>query len=125
MNFAETCNRIFWNTTQYYHRFDQVDAPLENPYSEGSIEYYLCLKNWIDVVQWHLEDIIRNPEIDPEEALAIKRRIDKSNQERTDLVEMIDDYFFTKVCQRRGKSGCNHQYGKSGLGHRPSVDSCR
>ena len=93
MNFAETCNRIFWNTTQYYHRFDQFDAPLENPYSEGSIEYYLCLKNWIDVVQWHLEDIIRNPEIDPEEALAIKRRIDKSNQERTDLVEMIDDYF--------------------------------
>ena len=51
MNFAETCNRIFWNTTQYYHRFDQVDAPLENPYSKGSIEYYLCLKNWIDVVQ--------------------------------------------------------------------------
>ena len=92
MNFAETCNRIFWNTTQYYHRFDQVDAP----YSEGSIEYYLCLKNWIDVVQWHLEDIIRNPEIDPEEALAIKRRIDKSNQERTDLVEMIDDYFLQK-----------------------------
>ena len=96
MNFAETCNRIFWNTTQYYHRFDQIDAPLENPYSEGSIEYYLCLKNWIDVVQWHLEDIIRNPEIDPEEALAIKRRIDKSNQERTDLVEMIDDYFLQK-----------------------------
>lgn len=96
MNFAETCNRIFWNTTQYYHRFDQVDAPLENPYLEGSIEYYLCLKNWIDVVQWHLEDIIRNPEIDPEEALAIKRRIDKSNQERTDLVEMIDDYFLQK-----------------------------
>ena len=96
MNFAETCNRIFWNTTQYYHRFDQVDAPLENPYSEGSIEDYLCLKNWIDVVQWHLEDIIRNPEIDPEEALAIKRRIDKSNQERTDLVEMIDDYFLQK-----------------------------
>ena len=95
MNFAETCNRIFWNTTQYYHRFDQVDASLENPYSEG-IEYYLCLKNWIDVVQWHLEDIIRNPEIDPEEALAIKRRIDKSNQERTDLVEMIDDYFLQK-----------------------------
>ena len=96
MNFAETCNRIFWNTTQYYHRFDQIDAPLENPYSEGSIEYYLCLKNWIDVVQWHLEDIIRNPEIDPEEALAIKRRIDKSNQERTDMVEMIDDYFLQK-----------------------------
>lgn len=54
-------------------------------------------ENWIDVVQWHLEDIIRNPEIDPEEALAIKRRIDKSNQERTDLVEMIDDYFYKNM----------------------------
>lgn len=96
MNFAERCNHIFWNTTQYYHRFDDVDARLENPYIEGSIEYYLCLKNWIDVVQWHLEDIIRNPDIDPQEALAIKRRIDKSNQERTDLVEMIDDYFLQK-----------------------------
>ena len=96
MNFAERCNHIFWNTTQYYHRFDDVDARLENPYTEGSIEYYLCLKNWIDVVQWHLEDIIRNPDIDPQEALAIKRRIDKSNQERTDLVEMIDDYFLQK-----------------------------
>lgn len=96
MTFAETCNHIFWDTTQYYHRFDQVDATLENPYAEGSIEYYLCLKNWIDVVQWHLEDIIRNPDIDPREALAIKRRIDKSNQERTDLVEMIDDYFLQK-----------------------------
>ena len=96
MNFAERCNHIFWNTTQYYHRFDDVDARLENPYIEGSIEYYLCLKNWSDVVQWHLEDIIRNPDIDPQEALAIKRRIDKSNQERTDLVEMIDDYFLQK-----------------------------
>ena len=74
------------------------------------------------MVQWHLEDIIRNPEIDPEEALAIKRRIDKSNQERTDLVEMIDDYFLQKYANVEYKSGCNHQYGKSGLGHRPSVD---
>ncbi len=96
MEFVESCNHIFWNTTQYYHRFDDVDATLENPYTESSIEYHLCLKNWIDVVQWHLEDIIRNPEIDPVEALAIKRRIDKSNQERTDLVEMIDSYFLQK-----------------------------
>ena len=69
---------------------------MHNPYAVKSIEFYLYLKNWIDAVQWHLEDIIRNPEIDPEEALAIKRRIDKSNQERTDLVEMIDDYFLQK-----------------------------
>ncbi len=99
MDFAESCNHIFWNTTQYYHRFDDVDAALENPYPAGSIEYHLCLKNWIDVVQWHLEDIIRNPEIDPVEALAIKRRIDKSNQDRTDLVEMIDSYFLQKYAQ--------------------------
>lgn len=77
---------------------------MENPYAEGSIEYYLCLKNWIDVVQWHLEDIIRNPDIDPREALAIKRRIDKSNQERTDLVEMIDDYFLKKYAGVEVKS---------------------
>ena len=77
---------------------------MENPYAEGSIEYYLCLKNWIDVVQWHLEDIIRNPDIDPKEALAIKRRIDKSNQERTDLVEMIDDYFLKKYAGVEVKS---------------------
>ena len=77
---------------------------MENPYAEGSIEYYLCLKNWIDVVQWHLEDIIRNPEIDAKEALAIKRRIDKSNQERTDLIEMIDDYFLKKYADVEVKS---------------------
>jgi len=53
-------------------------------------------KAWIDTVQWHLEDIIRKPSIDPKEALAIKRRIDKSNQDRTDMVEEIDDYFFQK-----------------------------
>ncbi len=93
MNFSETCNHIFWNTTVLYHRFDNVDAVVENPYEERTINYFLFLKNWIDAVQWHLEDIIRNPEIDPVEALAIKRRIDRSNQERTDLVELIDSYF--------------------------------
>ena len=93
MNFSETCNHIFDDTTLLYHRYDDVDAVVENPYAERTIEYFLFLKNWIDAVQWHLEDIIRNPEIDPVEALAIKRRIDRSNQERTDLVELIDSYF--------------------------------
>ena len=76
-----------------YHKNDDVDTPIANPYSEKSIEYYLYLKNWIDTVQWHLEDIIRDPQIDPLKALAIKRRIDRSNQERTDIVEQIDSYF--------------------------------
>jgi hypothetical protein len=70
-----------------------VDTAIQNPYPFKSIEYYLFLKNWVDTVQWHLEDIIRHPEINPVDALQIKRRIDRSNQERTDLVELIDSYF--------------------------------
>ena len=93
MNFTELCNRIFNESVIDYHKTDYVDAPIDNKYELKSIEYYLYLKNWIDTVQWHLEDIIRNPEIDPVEALALKRRIDKSNQDRTDLVELIDSYF--------------------------------
>ena len=67
-----------------------------NPYELKSIEYYLYLKNWIDAVQWHFEDIIRDPHIDPVAAVALKRRIDKSNQDRTDLVELIDSYFLDR-----------------------------
>jgi len=94
MTFSQLSNRIFNESVQAYHATDHVDAPIHNPYEFKTIEYYLYLKNWIDTVQWHLEDIIRNPDIDPVEALALKRRIDKSNQERTDLVELIDSYFF-------------------------------
>jgi hypothetical protein len=93
MSFAEKCNTIFLESTACYHTMDDVDAELKNPYEFKTIEYYLFLKNWIDAVQWHLEDIIRNPAIDPEEALLIKRRIDRSNQDRTDLVELIDSFF--------------------------------
>ena len=96
MNFSEQCFRIFEQATEAYHVTDNVDATVHNPYAVKSIEFYLYLKNWIDAVQWHLEDIIRNPEIDPVEALAIKRRIDKSNQVRTDMVEYIDSYLLDK-----------------------------
>lgn len=96
MNFAELSNGIFDQAVMDYHKTDNVDAPIKNPYQEGTIENDLYLKNWIDVVQWHLEDIIRDPQIDPVEALALKRRIDKSNQDRTDLVERIDSYFWEK-----------------------------
>ena len=91
--FTSKSNRIFAQVIDDYHRCDDVDAPVRNPYATGSIEYLLYLKNWIDTVQWHLEDIIRDPNIDPVEALKIKRRIDRSNQERTDMVEYIDSYF--------------------------------
>lgn len=95
MNFTELANPIFQAVIDDYHKTDNVDAPIQNPYQAGTIEADLYLKNWIDTVQWHLEDIIRDPQIDPVEALALKRRIDKSNQDRTDLVEQIDSYFYT------------------------------
>lgn len=93
MTFAEKCNKIFWDTTVAYHVTDDVDAVFQQQYAEGSIEAELAEKNWIDAVQWHLEDIIRDPNIDPVAALKLKRRIDRSNQDRTDLVEKIDSYF--------------------------------
>lgn len=96
MTFTELCNPIFIESIDDYHRTDNVDTPIHNPYPVKSIEYYLYLKNWIDTVQWHFEDIIRDPDINPEAALVLKRRIDKSNQDRTDLVELIDSYFLDK-----------------------------
>ncbi len=93
MSFTEHCNEIFNQAIQDYHVYDNVDTPIKNPYEDGTIENKLYLKCWIDTVQWHFEDIIRDPNIDPVEALTLKRRIDKSNQDRTDLVEQIDSYF--------------------------------
>lgn len=91
--FSKTSNEIFDLATANYHITDTVDAKIKNPFEIKTIEYYLYLKNWIDAVQWHFEDIIRDPNIEPIAALALKRRIDKSNQDRTDLVELIDSYF--------------------------------
>ncbi len=90
---ASACYAIFESSIANYHIADNVDKPIENLYKTGSFEYLLYLKNWIDTVQWHLEDIIRSPSIAPEELVAVKRRIDASNQHRTDVVEQIDDYF--------------------------------
>lgn len=84
---------VFKKSVNDYHKFDNVDQPINNPYKEDSYEHLLYEKNWIDAVQWHLEDIIRDPQINPVEALSLKRRIDKSNQDRTDMVEHIDDYY--------------------------------
>ena len=93
MSFTTQSNQIFVQTIRDYHMKNDVDTPINNPYERGSIEHKLYLKCWIDTVQWHLEDIIRDPHIDPMEALQLKRRIDRSNQDRTDLVEQIDSYF--------------------------------
>ena len=93
MSFTEHANLIFGQAIRDYHLTDNVDTPMNNPYNRGTIDYNLYLRCWIDTVQWHLEDIIRDPHIDPTEALQLKRRIDRSNQDRTDLVEEIDSYF--------------------------------
>ena len=93
MTFTEKANKIFNQAINDYHVKDDIDTPIQNPFEEGTIENRLYLKCWIDTVQWHFEDIIRDPQIDPKEALVLKRRIDKSNQDRTDLVEQIDSYF--------------------------------
>lgn len=96
MNFSEQCYHIFEQATEAYHVTNSIDATVHNPYPVKSLEFYLYLKNWIDAVQWHMEDIIRDPHIEPVEALKMKRRIDKSNQDRTDLVELIDSFFLDK-----------------------------
>lgn len=86
-------NRLFDSVIADYHTTDNIDTPCPNPYEKGTLAFLLYQKCWIDTVQWHLEDIIRDPDIQPVEALAIKRRIDKSNQDRTDMVEYIDSYY--------------------------------
>lgn len=94
--FSKQAFKIFEESIIKYHRIDEVDQAFENPYDKDSIEHLLYRKNWIDTVQWHYEDIIRDPNIDPEAALKLKRKIDASNQDRTDLVEYIDSYFLNK-----------------------------
>jgi hypothetical protein len=93
MNISKLCIEVFQQCVKNYHVHDHVDHPINNPYEQQQFEHLLYLKNQIDTVQWHLEDIVRDPNIDPLEGIALKRRIDRSNQERTDLVEKIDDYF--------------------------------
>lgn len=91
--FADRCNIVFDRATSDYHVTDSIDAQAPQPYAEGSIDALLYAKNWIDVAQWHMEDLIRDPEIDPAAGMALKRRIDASNQDRTDRVEELDTYF--------------------------------
>jgi hypothetical protein len=102
---ATECYQIFKKSIDDYHVHDHVDTDLSNPYLSNSFEALLYHKNWIDTVQWHLEDIIRSPDINAVEALQIKRRIDKSNQDRTDMVEKIDDHFLEHFKHVNAKSG--------------------
>jgi hypothetical protein len=93
---ASDYNQIFDSVIAKYHIVDSVDQPFENVYDSKTLEHLLYRKSWIDTVQWHFEDIIRLPDIDPVAALVLKRKIDASNQDRTDMVEYIDGYFLKK-----------------------------
>lgn len=96
MTISTLCNTIFKKAIQDYHQLNLIDQEFKNPYSTDSLEHLLYAKNWIDTVQWHMEDEIREPNINPTIALVYKRKIDTSNQQRTDLVEFIDSYFLEK-----------------------------
>jgi len=103
--FSKIAFPIFEQSINDYHKYDSVDQLIENPFAKDKIEHLLYAKNWVDTVQWHFEDIIRNPEIDPVEALVLKRKIDASNQVRTDMVEYIDSYFLQQYGSVTVKDG--------------------
>ena len=99
---ASTCMDIFQQSVVDYHVHNNVDHAIQNPFPAHKLEHLCYLKNWIDTVQWHLEDIIRDPQIDPVAGIELKRKIDRSNQHRTDVVEQIDDI----IRRRRAAQGC-------------------
>ena len=103
---SDKANKIFQDVIKKYHEVNTVDQPFENPYDKTSdlIEHLLYRKCWIDTVQWHYEDIIRDPNIDPVSAIKLKRQIDASNQDRTDMVEFIDSYFLEKFKDVKAKT---------------------
>jgi hypothetical protein len=103
--FSKLAYSVFEQSIYDYHQYDNVDQPINNPFPKDKVEHLLYHKNWIDTVQWHFEDIIRDPNIDPVAALTLKRRIDASNQERTDMVEYTDSYFLQKYSHVVAKDG--------------------
>lgn len=107
--FSQNAMQIFQRAIDDYHLYDSIDEQIRNPYAAETISNLLYLKCWIDTVQWHVEDEIRNPEIDPAEALVYKRRIDKLNQDRTNKVEQLDDYFLSRFrnVQTAGQASVN------------------
>ena len=91
---ANDLYKLFEQQIIEYHKTDNVDAPQNSPYKSGTFEAVLWEKSWVDTVQWHLEDLVRPDDVEPVYALQLKRRIDRSNQHRTDLVEQIDDHYY-------------------------------
>jgi len=108
LDLSKKALEIFEKSVNKYHVIDKVDQKFNNPYSDKSISNLLFKKNWIDTVQWHLEDIIRDPSIDSNKGMEIKRKIDLSNQKRTDLVEYIDNFFLNEFKKIKMKKNATH-----------------
>ena len=108
LDLSKKALKIFKKSIDKYHIIDKVDQKFNNPYSDKSISNLLFKKNWIDTVQWHLEDIIRDPSIDSNKGMEIKRKIDLSNQKRTDLVEYIDNFFLNEFKKIKMKKNATH-----------------
>lgn len=112
---ADSFNKIFFKCIRDYHVTDNVDTKINNPYDADreSVNHLMYAKCWIDTVQWHLEDIVRNPQIDPVEGIKIKRRIDQSNQKRNDIVEKIDEsllgFFESMSIQKKDNAKMNSE----------------
>lgn len=96
MSFSSNANQVFDRAVADYHKTDLIDAEIKNPYASGSLDALLYDKCLVDARQWHMEDVVRDPDVSLEEAIALKRRIDRSNQVRTDMVEDLDTYFLDK-----------------------------
>lgn len=102
---SEKANKIFVEAIEIYHKQDEIDQPFTNPYPKHTIDHLLYLKCWIDTMQWHMEDLVRDPKINAEKGLYWKRRIDTSNQERTDTVEYIDAFYLNEFKYTQAKPG--------------------
>ena len=102
---ANDLYELFSRQVADYHIADDIDAPTHNPYPDDSFEHLLWVKSHIDTVQWHLEDLVRPDDVDPVEALQLKRRIDRSNQQRTDMVERIDDHYLAMYADVKPQAG--------------------
>ena len=95
--------KVFEKAVDDYHVHDDINRSATNPFNKKDFEHLLYEKNWIDTVQWHYEDIIRDPDIESNEGMKLKRLIDSSNQNRTEMVEYIDSYFLNLYKQTTPK----------------------
>ncbi len=70
-------------------------APIDNPY-RGFLNL-VCEQHQRNFLLWHEEDKARDPTASDHEIAAVKRRIDRLNQERNDWIERLDEYILNNL----------------------------